>query len=216
MVRLPFFLLRHLIHASETAHADAYEKCKFIHCDISSGNLLILPSLVSVSGEAALRVVWTGILGDWELATAAVGSMATERRGRMVSIRTIGFNTALTNVTGHHPLCAFGIAPRPAPCCQHSGRDRVVFRRHPLKRPPVPAAQHGPRAYDLDPTLLRRLRQGLRPYSHWRMGENVLLRLRLSRVLRRRTDSHFWTRRRAPTQFDSQIYAFMFSFTLKD
>lgn len=85
MVRLPFFLLRYLIHASETAHADVYEKCKFVHCDISSGNLLILPSLVSVPGEAALRVVWTGILGDWELATAAVGSMATERRGRMVS-----------------------------------------------------------------------------------------------------------------------------------
>ncbi|KAI0808324.1 hypothetical protein C8Q74DRAFT_1232805 [Fomes fomentarius] len=49
------------------AHADAYEKCKLIHHDISSGNLLILPVLARTPGEADLRVVWTGILSDWEI-----------------------------------------------------------------------------------------------------------------------------------------------------
>ncbi len=59
----------------------------------------------------------------------------------------------------------------------------------------------------------------VKDYGHTRiggMGERVLLRLRLSRVLRRRTDSHFWTRRRAPTLFESQIYAVMFPFTLQE
>ncbi|KAI0808339.1 hypothetical protein C8Q74DRAFT_1213991 [Fomes fomentarius] len=71
------------------AHADAYEKCEFDRCDVSSGNLLVLPALVSVPGEAALRVVWTGILGDLELATAAAGSMGMERRERMGTIRSM-------------------------------------------------------------------------------------------------------------------------------
>ncbi|KAI0740018.1 hypothetical protein C8Q76DRAFT_184099 [Earliella scabrosa] len=50
------------------AHRLAVEKCKTIHRDISSGNLLILPVLAPAPGTCGkFVVVWQGILIDWEL-----------------------------------------------------------------------------------------------------------------------------------------------------
>ncbi|KAI0808321.1 hypothetical protein C8Q74DRAFT_1213976 [Fomes fomentarius] len=61
------------------AHADAYEKCRLIHRDISSGNILILPVLVRTPGTEELRVVWVGILSDWELSKPMAESLDKER-----------------------------------------------------------------------------------------------------------------------------------------
>ncbi|KAI0324566.1 hypothetical protein GY45DRAFT_1375457 [Cubamyces sp. BRFM 1775] len=49
------------------AHKDAYVKAKIIHCDVSSGNILILPQVVHVKRTGTYHVVWKGILADWEL-----------------------------------------------------------------------------------------------------------------------------------------------------
>ena len=51
------------------AHYDASVKSKTIHCDISSGNILILPVFVKHENtdDLALHITWHGILADWEL-----------------------------------------------------------------------------------------------------------------------------------------------------
>ncbi|KAI0808333.1 hypothetical protein C8Q74DRAFT_1187465, partial [Fomes fomentarius] len=61
------------------AHADAYEKCRLLHRDISSGNILILPALARTPGKRELRVVWVGILSDWELSKPVAESLDRER-----------------------------------------------------------------------------------------------------------------------------------------
>ncbi|EJF59424.1 hypothetical protein DICSQDRAFT_22180, partial [Dichomitus squalens LYAD-421 SS1] len=49
-------------------HYDVTVKSKILHCDISSGNILILPTFVlQQEGDMTLRVTWRGILADWEL-----------------------------------------------------------------------------------------------------------------------------------------------------
>ena len=66
-------LLRHAANLVLTpevlAHYDASVKSKIIHCDISSGNILILPVFVKheITDDSALRVTWRGVLADWEL-----------------------------------------------------------------------------------------------------------------------------------------------------
>ena len=52
-----------------TAHEDAYVKCKYLHRDISSGNILI--RLVIRKTEEGYSVDWEGMLSDWELAQHA-------------------------------------------------------------------------------------------------------------------------------------------------
>ncbi|KAI0780150.1 hypothetical protein C8Q74DRAFT_1447525 [Fomes fomentarius] len=61
------------------AHASAVDKCKLIHRDISSGNILILPVFVKKPGETGLRVVWKGILCDWEVSKPIAESKAKEK-----------------------------------------------------------------------------------------------------------------------------------------
>ncbi|KAI0808328.1 hypothetical protein C8Q74DRAFT_1232831 [Fomes fomentarius] len=73
------------------AHADAYEKCKLIHHDISSGNLLILPVLARTPGEADLRVVWTGILSDWEISKPVAESGDAGRARKSQRIGTLKY-----------------------------------------------------------------------------------------------------------------------------
>ena len=48
------------------AHELAVKRCKVMHRDISAGNILILPKLVTVA--KGIRVSITGVLSDWELA----------------------------------------------------------------------------------------------------------------------------------------------------
>ncbi|KAI0713678.1 hypothetical protein C8Q76DRAFT_467703 [Earliella scabrosa] len=48
------------------AHAGAVESAKIIHRDISAGNMLICPTVVR-DEDGVLRVLWKGILADWEL-----------------------------------------------------------------------------------------------------------------------------------------------------
>ena len=52
------------------AHHDAAVKSKIIHRDISSGNILILPTFEERddgNGGTKFVVSWRGILADWEL-----------------------------------------------------------------------------------------------------------------------------------------------------
>ena len=51
---------------SNTAHEDAYVKCKYMHRDISAGNILI--RIVVQQLEEGYSVNWQGVLSDWELA----------------------------------------------------------------------------------------------------------------------------------------------------
>ncbi|OSD00252.1 hypothetical protein PYCCODRAFT_1460340 [Trametes coccinea BRFM310] len=50
------------IHDAIIAHQDAYEKAKVMHCDISVGNILIIPP-TSKNG----KTTYQGLLADWEL-----------------------------------------------------------------------------------------------------------------------------------------------------
>ncbi|KAH9849441.1 hypothetical protein C2E23DRAFT_737236 [Lenzites betulinus] len=61
LIRLVFECIR--------THAQAYEKFRILHRDISAGNVLILPRL-SVDKKGNEIVIWHGVLTDWELAKA--------------------------------------------------------------------------------------------------------------------------------------------------
>lgn len=51
-----------------SAHADAVYKAHTLHGDVSAGNVLICPTVVRSDVDGKLRVVWRGVLIDWELA----------------------------------------------------------------------------------------------------------------------------------------------------
>ena len=55
-------------------HADAVNKCGLLHRDISSGNILILPTFETTEEGTELRVAWRGILCDWELSKSIAQS----------------------------------------------------------------------------------------------------------------------------------------------
>ena len=59
-----------------TAHEDAYVKCKYLHRDISSGNILI--RLVVRKTPEGYSVDWEGMLSDWELAKHAEMQVALQ------------------------------------------------------------------------------------------------------------------------------------------
>ena len=61
---------------SNTAHEEAYVKCKYMHRDISAGNILIR-IVVQQLGEG-YSVNWQGVLSDWELAKDASLMVATQ------------------------------------------------------------------------------------------------------------------------------------------
>ncbi len=66
-------------------HADAYKKRRIIHRDISSGNMLILPMFENTDGAVELRVVWKGLLCDWELSKPQAPSNKDEQPERTVN-----------------------------------------------------------------------------------------------------------------------------------
>ena len=55
-----------LIDIVLSAHENAYVKCKYLHRDISAGNILIRVGLRKK--KDAYFVSWSGMLSDWELA----------------------------------------------------------------------------------------------------------------------------------------------------
>ncbi|RPD63382.1 hypothetical protein L227DRAFT_387575 [Lentinus tigrinus ALCF2SS1-6] len=55
-----------IILDSLVAHAQAYDRCGYIHRDVSAGNILILPTIRQHGNKRV--VYWQGILADWELA----------------------------------------------------------------------------------------------------------------------------------------------------
>ncbi|KAI0641599.1 hypothetical protein C8Q79DRAFT_918749, partial [Trametes meyenii] len=58
-----------LIYHCITTHARAYTRYSVLHRDISAGNVIIRPQLRLIPSRLGWnRVVWTGILTDWELA----------------------------------------------------------------------------------------------------------------------------------------------------
>ena len=70
---------------ANTAHEDAYVKCKYMHRDISAGNILIR-IVVQQLGEG-YSVKWEGVLSDWELAkhTDVKITLQPERTVRLLS-----------------------------------------------------------------------------------------------------------------------------------
>ncbi|TFK78765.1 hypothetical protein K466DRAFT_471400, partial [Polyporus arcularius HHB13444] len=66
-----------IIYGCITAHGLAWTKCKYMHRDVSAGNLLIYPE-VRRTQEGKYRIYWTGILADWELAKHADKKVATQ------------------------------------------------------------------------------------------------------------------------------------------
>ena len=59
-----------------TAHEKAYLKCKYMHRDISAGNILI--RLVVQKKREGNFVYWEGMLSDWELAKHAEMQVALQ------------------------------------------------------------------------------------------------------------------------------------------
>lgn len=52
-----------------------------VHCDISVGNILILPKAIHQKYDGPKVVEWTGLLVDWEL-SKPVNEKAALSRGR--------------------------------------------------------------------------------------------------------------------------------------
>ena len=46
----------------------AYQRCKYMHRDVSAGNLLIRPRIAVHESTGAVSIWWQGLLADWELA----------------------------------------------------------------------------------------------------------------------------------------------------
>ncbi|KAI0707441.1 hypothetical protein C8T65DRAFT_218246 [Cerioporus squamosus] len=60
------------------AHASAVTICKIMHRDISSGNILIIPTFVQAPDDQFLYVQWRGLLSDWELSKPIADSEGEE------------------------------------------------------------------------------------------------------------------------------------------
>ncbi|TFK90439.1 hypothetical protein K466DRAFT_660832 [Polyporus arcularius HHB13444] len=71
-----------LVNDCVAGHADAYKKRRIIHRDITSGNMLILPMFETTDGGVELRVVWKGLLCDWELSKPQAPSNKGEQPER--------------------------------------------------------------------------------------------------------------------------------------
>ena len=59
------------MHKAVIGHSNAAERCNLLHRDVSSGNVLILPTIdigVSKTKGQKISVFWCGLLSDWELA----------------------------------------------------------------------------------------------------------------------------------------------------
>ena len=138
------------------AHRAAMERSKLIHCDVSSESVVVLPTFVQSGDDGddpTLRVVWRGLLTDWQFATSIPGygedQSARQLEKHMVRCRhsvpsSRAARCLLINHTGHlgHTIHACrvlrGAEVVRAASCPHSrnrGRARIV-----LQRPPTPCS----------------------------------------------------------------------------
>ncbi|KAI0699192.1 hypothetical protein C8T65DRAFT_581489, partial [Cerioporus squamosus] len=76
------------------AHADAANKADILHCDVSGGNILICPTVVLDPTDGKRRVVWRGMLTDWELSKPLPGKDEDESACQHVRPGTWQFTSA--------------------------------------------------------------------------------------------------------------------------
>ncbi|RPD68710.1 hypothetical protein L226DRAFT_495343 [Lentinus tigrinus ALCF2SS1-7] len=65
-----------ILYGCIIAHSMAWTRCKYMHRDVSAGNLLIYPYVLKVDGK--YRICWQGLLADWELAKHASKTVAMQ------------------------------------------------------------------------------------------------------------------------------------------
>ncbi|KAI9058431.1 hypothetical protein FKP32DRAFT_1582064, partial [Trametes sanguinea] len=62
-----------------TAHKEAVTKASIMHRDVSGGNILILPRVISHQKSGNRSIKWSGLLVDWELSKPMIGRAALPR-----------------------------------------------------------------------------------------------------------------------------------------
>ena len=112
--------------------AATHPQTRLLHCDVSSGNIMIYPKVKhDRAGEASL--VWTGILSDWELSRPVDDQNApprTTQAHRLVrSSQCLPIVSQLIRLSGHVPVYVRQFAPRTFPARPSLGRARVVLPR---------------------------------------------------------------------------------------
>ncbi|KAI0740010.1 hypothetical protein C8Q76DRAFT_820744 [Earliella scabrosa] len=91
-----------VVRDSIEAHYFAYERCKTIHSDISSGNILINPTIQRIPGSSKYRVVWTGILADWELSKLPADALNGDRARQPKRIGTWSYMSVAALLDLYH------------------------------------------------------------------------------------------------------------------
>ncbi|TFK84016.1 hypothetical protein K466DRAFT_602368 [Polyporus arcularius HHB13444] len=86
--------LMSIIRDCVRAHADAVSNAGVIHCDVSGGNILICPTVVLDPTDGKRRVVWKGVLTDWELSKQLTGEGETKPARQPTSMVTWQFASA--------------------------------------------------------------------------------------------------------------------------
>ncbi|KAI0806739.1 hypothetical protein C8Q74DRAFT_1442726 [Fomes fomentarius] len=76
------------------AHAGAVNDAKILHRDVSAGNMLICPTVERDNKDGKLRVVWRGILSDWELSKSLVSAGQSDQARQPVRTGTWQFASA--------------------------------------------------------------------------------------------------------------------------
>ncbi|KAI0808256.1 hypothetical protein C8Q74DRAFT_1213922 [Fomes fomentarius] len=66
-----------IIRDAAIAHHQATTKVGILHCDVSGGNILILP--VYVDNERGNAIAWRGILADWEMSKPLNGQACQQK-----------------------------------------------------------------------------------------------------------------------------------------
>ncbi|KAI0688438.1 hypothetical protein C8T65DRAFT_119812 [Cerioporus squamosus] len=85
--------LMSIIRDCVRAHADAVNNADILHRDVSGGNILICPTVV-LDTDGKRRVVWKGMLTDWELSKPIPGEGKTESARQPVRTGTWQFTSA--------------------------------------------------------------------------------------------------------------------------
>ena len=63
------------------AHQQAFERCRIMHCDVSTGNIIVYPRIVYDAEKQETSLSLSGMLVDWELARIApVGELRVSIR----------------------------------------------------------------------------------------------------------------------------------------
>ncbi|KAI0713684.1 hypothetical protein C8Q76DRAFT_843970, partial [Earliella scabrosa] len=78
---------------------------RILHRDISTANILILPTVVADGETGQRRVVWKGVLTDWELSESLSDEYKTDVQGRPPHIGTWQFISSLMLDQPQSPPC---------------------------------------------------------------------------------------------------------------